>query len=542
MQNLTLKLTKALFCTLLLASHSFVFAKAASFTASQIPTRCLLIGQLELADVEGHKLAEFDWLLETLIDLKPDAIDGACLSPNDIDALLTRAQRVLIEKGLVTTRVLFHANTKKNDQLVFTIVPGRIRTIRFDNPDKAMTDLRWAFPMQAGDLLNVRDIEQALENLKRIPTADADIKIVPSSDADAELGDSDLWVSYQIAATWRASITLDDSGTRATGKYQSNLTFSADNPLQLNDMFYVTHNNDLGGGNAGDRGMHGDTVHYSLPFGYSLISATLNKGSYYQSVASQNQSYVYRGISENNDLKFTHVLVRDATQKWSLTLGAFQRKTRNYIDDTEIQNQQRLEGGWYSTLSHKAFIQNATLDSHLTFKRGTHAFGALPAPEEVFGEGTSQFIFLTSDVNLSWPFQIDEQRLRYNSAWRLQSNRTALTPPNRLSIGGRNSVRGFDGELVLTGDAGWIWRNDLSFLLNSPDTPAQEFYLGLDHGEVSGQSTASLVGTRLVGIALGLRGLTAGLQYDVFVAQPLSKPSQFATASSTLGFSVTANF
>jgi len=117
-----------------------------------------------------------------------------------------------------------------------------------------------------------------------------------------------------------------------------------------------------------------------------------------------------------------------------------------------------------------------------------------------------------------------------------------LTPPNRLSIGGRYSVRGFDGELVLTGDAGWIWCNDLSFLLDSPNTPAQEFYLGIDQGEVAGQSTSSLVGTRLAGLALGFRGLTSGLNYDIFLAQPLSKPAQFATASSTMGFSVTANF
>jgi hemolysin activation/secretion protein len=542
MRNLSLELAKALLGTCLLAGHVFASAKTVSFSESLTTTHCLFIEQLELADLGGNKLPEFDWLRETLIAPKPEAFDGACLGPNDIDALIFFAQRALIEKGFVTTRVLFQTSTKKNDPLVLTIVPGRIRTIRFENPEKTRTDLHWAFPMKAGDLLNVRDIEQALENLKRIPTADADIKIVPSSDANAEFGDSDLWVSYQTPAAFRVSITLDDSGTRATGRYQSSVTFSADNPLQLNDLFYATHNNDLGGGQAGDRGTHGDTFHYSIPFGYSLISATFNKGSYYQSVASQNQSYVYRGISENNDLKFTHVFARDAGQKWSLTLGAFQRKTRNYIDDTEIQNQQRVEGGWYSTLSHKAYIESATLDSNLTFKRGTHAFGALAAPEEAFGEGTSQFILLASDVNLSWPFQIDTQRLRYNSTWRLQSNRTALTPPNRLSIGGRYSVRGFDGELVLTGDAGWIWRNDVGFLLNALDTPTQEFYVGLDHGEVAGQSTASLVGTRLAGLALGFRGLTSGLSYDIFLAQPLSKPTQFATASSTMGFSVTANF
>ncbi|MFM9993465.1 MAG: POTRA domain-containing protein, partial [Burkholderiaceae bacterium] len=84
-------------------------------------------------------------------------------------------------------------------------------------PDKVTTNLRCAFPMQTVDLLNVRDIEQALENLKRIPTADADIKIVPSSHVNAQLGDSDLSVSYQTPAAFRASITLDNSGARVTG-------------------------------------------------------------------------------------------------------------------------------------------------------------------------------------------------------------------------------------------------------------------------------------------------------------------------------------
>jgi hemolysin activation/secretion protein len=540
MQYLNLKLIKALVSAGLLAVHGFTLANAYSFTESPKSQHCLLIQQLEFADVNEDKLPEFDWLRQTLTATTQDAIKGTCLSSSDIDKLLSRTQQILIEKGFVTTRVLFR--NKRNDRLVLTIVPGRIQAIRFDGASKTSTDLRWAFPMQAGDLLNVRDIEQALENLKRIPTAEAEIKIVPSSDVNANLGDSDLWVSYQTSATLRGSITVDDSGTLATGKYQSNITLSFDNPLQLNDMLYVMHNNDLGGGNPGDRGMRGDTVHYSRPFGYSLVSASFNKGSYYQSVASQNQSYVYRGMSENNDLKLTQVIARDASQKWSLALGAFQRKTKNYIDDTEVQNQQRKEGGWYTTLSHKAYIESATLDSNLTFKRGTHAFGALPAPEEAFGEGTSQFILLTSDVSLIWPFQFDTQRLRYNSNWRLQSNRTALTPPNRLSIGGRNSVRGFDGELVLTGDSGWIWRNDLSFLLNSIDTPTQEFYVGVDLGEVAGQSTVSLVGTQLSGLVLGFRGLKAGLNYDIFFAQPLSKPTQFVTASSTMGFSVTANF
>lgn len=542
MQDLSHKLVKALFCAYVCLALSFATAKTLASLEPSTNKKCLLIEQLALVDLQGQKIPEFDWLLKILTNTDAFPTSRSCLNSEELDALLKFAQGVLIKEGFVTTRVLFRHNSHQENAWVLTVIPGRIGGIRFSNPQFATTDLSWAFPMKTGDLLNVRDIEQALENLKRIPTADADIQIVPSSAIDAELGESDLSITYQNPQAFRIALTVDDSGTLAIGKYQSSATLRMDNPLRLNDMFYLTHNQDLGGGKEGARGTHGDTLHYSIPIGYSLLSATLNQGSYHQSLASQSKSYVYRGFSENNDIQLSHVVARDAHQKFTLALGAFQRKTKNYIDDTEIQNQKRVEGGWYSKLNHKIFIQSATLDSTLTFKRGTHAFGALPAPEQSYGEGTSQFIFLTGDVHLSWPFQVDGQGLRYNSTWRLQSNRTALTPPNRLSIGGRNSVRGFDGELVLTGDSGWVWRNDFNFLCDPHNFPISEIYIAIDQGEVAGQSTSSLVGTRLAGAAFGVRGLVAGMHYDIFIGQALIKPKQFVTASNTMGFSVTANF
>ncbi|EEZ74320.1 hypothetical protein NEILACOT_05669 [Neisseria lactamica ATCC 23970] len=39
---------------------------------------------------------------------------------------------------------------------------------------------------------------------------------------------------------------MDDSGTKATGKYQGNVTFSADNPLGLSDLFYVNYGRSIG--------------------------------------------------------------------------------------------------------------------------------------------------------------------------------------------------------------------------------------------------------------------------------------------------------
>lgn len=62
--------------------------------------------------------------------------------------------------------------------------------------------------------------------------------------------------------------------------------------------------------------------------------------------------------------------------------------------------------------------------------------------------------------------------------------------------------------------------------------------MALDHGQVAGASTAALVGSRLTGAALGLRGGHEGLYYDVFWSKPVDRPRGFQTADSSTGFNL----
>lgn len=118
-------------------------------------------------------------------------------------------------------------------------------------------------------------------------------------------------------------------------------------------------------------------------------------------------------------------------------------------------------------------------------------------------EGTSRFGLLSADAALTWPFKAASQNLRYNASLRLQDNTTPLTPQDRFAIGGRYTVRGFDGESSLPAERGILLRNDLSLALGSS---GQEAYAGLDYGEVSGPSSELLVGKYLCGAVVGMRG------------------------------------
>ena len=144
-----------------------------------------------------------------------------------------------------------------------------------------------------------------------------------------------------------------------------------------------------------------------------------------------------------------------------------------------------------------------------------------------------------ADAQLNIPFDIAKQRFRYIASWRAQWNRTPLVPQDRFQIGGRYTVRGFDGESALLGERGWLVRNDFGWMVGRA---GQELYLGVDYGEVSGPSTQQLIGTRLTGAVVGVRGAYKHFTWDAFVGRPIRKPHGFKTASTTAGCNVTWSY
>lgn len=495
---------------------------------------CFTIYHLE---VKGDSAVRFGWVLDHLSG--PQGNDdpmGKCLGALGVGVLLERAQNALVAKGYVTSRILAQAQNLSTGQLLLTIVPGRIRAVRLELENEgARTSLASALPAKAGDILNLRDIEQALENFKRVPGADADIQITPADQPDQ----SDLVIRYRSAPPFRLSLSADDSGSKSTGRYQGSATLSWDNPLGLNDVFYLTQTHDLGGGDPGVRGTQGYTTHYSLTWGYWLLGLTTGENRYKQTVTGMATPYLYSGTSGNTDVKLSRLVYRDSLGKSTLWIKAFERHSNNFIDDTEVQVQRRAVGGWEFGAVHKQFVGAATIEASLAHKRGTGDFGGTDAPEESTGEGTAKFRLWSADLSASYPFKWGARALRYQSNLRLQGNETPLTTQDRFSIGSRYTVRGFDGESTLSGDGGWLLRQDLGWM---PGESGHELYVGIDAGEVSGHSTESFPGTTLMGAVIGLRGSHKKLQYDLFVGAPLDKPGNVRTGDTAAGLSLYLGF
>lgn len=505
---------------------------------------CFAIRSIKL---NGDQAQRFQFALNKAIyqsKFKP----GLCLGSNGINYIMTLAQNAVIDRGYTTTRILASPQDLSSGELVLTVIPGRIHEIRynFDNADQTHVNrirrIQNEFPARSGDILNLRDLEQGLENLKRVPTAEADIRIVPAEAPN----ESDVVVSWsQRKVPVRISFNADDSGSHATGRYQGGVTLSVDNPLGLSDLFYVNYNHDLGSkdstvdidGNRTGSGTHGYSLHYSVPVGNWLIAFNQNYYRYHQAIAGYNQNYDYNGSSENADLGITRMIYRNSHRKIDVSARIWRRKSHNYIDDAEIEVQRRHTAGWAIGLNHQEYLGNAVLNLSAGYKRGTGADHSLRAAEEEFGEGTSRMEIITLDASLMKPFRVGKYNFSYDTSFHGQWNKTPLITQDQVSIGGRYTVRGFDGELTLMGEQGWYWNNNLNWQY----LPGHQVYAGIDVGHITGRTSEMQLGKTLAGTVLGFKGqIKAGgsWYYDIFMGKPIYKPQHFRTDRTTFGFNL----
>ncbi|GDX06951.1 ShlB/FhaC/HecB family hemolysin secretion/activation protein [Buttiauxella sp. A111] len=455
--------------------------------------------------------------------------NGQCLGSGGINLLMSALQNRLIDSGYVTSRVVAPQQDLTKGSLMLALVPGNIRHVVLTPQSGHYVTRFTAFPAHEGNLLDLRDIEQGLENLQRVPTVQASMEIVPGE----KPGESDIALSWQQSKMWRVGASLDDSGSRSTGRYQGGVTVYGDNLLSLSDTLYLSAGSSLHAPEG--KGTHNYTGQYSLPFGYWATSLTASNNSYYQTVAGLNGDIRYSGESNNIDWQLSRVLHRNASQKTSFTYDVIARDSKNFVNGTEVDVQRRQTAAWKIGLQHRHYIDAATLDAGISYQRGTCWFGAIPASEEYYGEATALSKIIQLNAQLDAPFVLAAQNFRYNVQYLRQMSNTPLTPQDQFSIGGRWTVRGFDGERTLSADRGWTVRNELAW---QTPVPNHQLYLGVDYGEIGGHGSEYNLGNHLAGGAVGLRGGLWGASYDTFVGIPLSKPDGFTTDPVTLGFNL----
>ena len=503
---------------------------------------CFVIDAIEL---QGPDAQRFRWL-----SASAQVFAGQCIGAQGISRIAAYLDAQLMEQGYVTSRVSIGAQNLSAGTLSLRLQVGRISLVRMVDAQSMQPDTRWgswinAFATGAGQRLNARDIEQGVEQTKRLPSQSVTTTLAPGTDADTSL----LTIERQtgdLKQRVRGGVTFDNSGSATLGRVQFSVNVALDNPLGLNDIASISANGNVEDPNAAHRSQSA-SANYSIPWGYSTFSAVYSHSRFAQHVALTTTQVLSRGASDTADLKWEHVAWRTASTKSGLYADLSTRGARSFIDDSELTAQRRQTTSIETGLTFKQlFANSASLDLALAYKRGAPWIGAqddLPLEAGV----TLRPRLWTLNVNATLPFKQPvwgdwaARSWQYSATLHGQVTPDAPTSSDQIGIGSRGTVRGFDGSAVLLAESGWFQRNELS-------TPLPAFgvdlsgYVGVDLGRVWGPRDINLRGHKLAGAALGLRGKWQALQFDVALAAPLVKPEGFKTQRVSAYLSATCAF
>ena len=457
---------------------------------------------------------------------------------SDITNIRNAFQRKLLDKGFVTSQVYIPEQNLNAGTLQFMVMPGRVEDIRYSD-SSAHGPWRTAFPVRPGDILNIRDVEQGLEQMKRVSSQSVTMKLLPGT----AVGTSIIELSIKQDKPVHGSISFDNSGLESTGVYQGSFTSSFDQVFRANDTFTMSLSGDLSGSGS-IKGTRAASLNYVIPHGKDTFSVSLSKSRYHQTIPSNPYDFTYSGKSTTMKAKWNHVWSRTQREKRAFDISISTRHNHRFINDMEIPVQALRTTSMEFGVSNRKYIGNATLYSRLGFQWGIGALGAQPEHKAsvAMGGPTSRYHMWLVDVDYRKPFIMGHRPASFTSSFHGQwvQGGKRLYSVDTINIGNRYSIYGFDGEYTLMGDSGWYVRNEVSSVIPRLNT---EVYLGLDVGAVYGKSTEALVGKTIAGTALGVRGnYASGLMFDAFVSTPLYKPQGYHTKKFYSGFTVGYRF
>lgn len=456
------------------------------------------------------------------------------LTVEDVNRLSTSLNTALIKHGYVTSRIGIPSQSLASGNLQFNLQLGRVESILYK---MYAQPLPWqnAFPIREGDILNIRNIEQGIEQMKRIGSQNVSVELEPGTKPLA----TNIVLETTKKSPIHGMISIDDSGLKDTGKLQWTAAIGVDRVFNANDSLNLSINRDAA--QDGERkGSRNHTISYSIPRGKDTFSISYSDMKYHQTINSMVTPFISSSHAKTVRGSWNHVFHRDRTTKRSWDIIISKRNAKNYINDVEIAVQRANTASLEVGISERRYIKKNTLYSRAAIKQGVGWFGS--QPEYGNGAPSTRYTQLLLDVDYQipriWGHRPASITTSFYGQWTLGDKR--LFSRDMISLGNRYTVQGFDGENTLMAESGWYMRNEVASYIPKWKSSV---YANIDFGAVYGPSTEVLTGKFIAGTSLGIRGqFKSGLFYDVFVGAPLYKPSGYKTDSVTAGFQAGVRF
>ena len=483
--------------------------------ADDVAGECTVINTVSIKGMNRFADADFADVLGKL--------KGDCIRIADINGALRAITNRYVKAGFVTTRAFVGPQSLKDGVLDIVVVEGQVSDVL--SPDGyGAAALAGAFAGVKNTQLNLRALEQGVDQLSRLPSAEPTIDIAPG----ALPGSSNVLVRRKtVDQPLRPSLSFDNDGSASTGRWQSTLAVDADNVLGIADFWSVYYSRDLGGDR--DRGSEGVGGFVSVPRGFWTFTASGGLFRYESVLAGNGQAFANDGRSWNGSFTIDRLLYRNAKTKVSVAGVLAVADTLNRIQGIRLRSSsyRQTTGAINARVQHR--LGNGLVALDLGMTRGLNILGANAADAGPGGPS-----ILARRVSAALSFQTRTKSfgipVDYSAIVRAQAALDPVFSNGRFSLGGSSTVRGFRDDGI-SGRYGVFTRHQIGFPLLTAfkgNQAAQTKFLGFigyDAGGIVKHNADRFERGVLQSSTLGLRVQHQHIQAEVMASAPLSAPT-----------------
>lgn len=379
------------------------------------PGPCFSISDIRV--VQGHVLPAKS--LQRLIT----SYQGRCLTAADLQALQQGMNSLALAQGLVTTRVVIPEQNLASGMLVLEVWPGHLERFTVNAPYRM--DVELALPLQQGDLLNLRALEQAIDSLNRLESVQAGVELEPGE----RPGGSIAVFTLNRQKPWHLTAAWDSEAIEQNPNNTVRLSLTVDNPLRLADRLIIGSHANLQDAEVDNA--KGSSIDYDLPLGWWRFSVGADQFDYRNPIEVGLTTFVSSGRSQSLRLELARTLWRDGKHRLSVALQGKQRVNDNFIDDVTVGVSTSRLKAWGLRTDLSRVAAPWVMDASLAVDYGDTRLKANPSP--VDDDYTR--LNVNTRVQYHWP--------RSSLSWSLngQWSDAILLPSEQFALAGQ--VRGY---------------------------------------------------------------------------------------------------
>jgi len=367
-----------------------------------------------------------------------------CLGKDGINQLMQELTAEYIDQGYITSRVYIPPQDLRRGTLELIVIEGYVEAISINNNHQDDRDkLWWAMSPSWGKHLRLPEIEQALDQINRVPSANATMKLWPGQ----KTGATHVQILNSVDDELRGSVSVSNDGQENTGRNKTRLGIEADNILGINDsaslnLISSTNTNAV-------------TLNAGVPFRWWNFDVS-HSYSEYLNVLPENTDLF--GQSNTSAMNVAYLAFRDSRSRLTVKSSVTVRRSERHILGVKLTPQKlvpiRLAANYSSNNSWGFF------SAELAHIHGTGLFGATHDSPSASGH-TPLARFQKQDVRLTLGAPLS----RFGSLQTTiagQYTDDSLYSSEQIHLGDAASVRGSDTTFA-SGDRGFYIQNTLNF-------------------------------------------------------------------------------